>query len=102
MKIRCPICKQTFEPPERGRPQRFCSAACRQKAYRKRAARPTVLKLWQSDFAAHKAKYRGKRSQNLDEFMQEREAEKAHHVKALEDLGYEVTVKRRKPAQGDH
>src|SRR5207244_1760278 len=47
---RCPQCRSMFKPRGRGRPPRFCSAACRQKAYRKRAADPRrpALKLYQS------------------------------------------------------
>jgi len=33
---RCPVCKQTFRQPARGRHGRYCSHACRQVAYRRR------------------------------------------------------------------
>jgi hypothetical protein len=36
----CPTCKNKFAPPPRGRRPRYCSAACRQKAYRKRTSDP--------------------------------------------------------------
>ncbi|MEV6275821.1 helix-turn-helix domain-containing protein [Nocardia sp. NPDC051832] len=36
---RCPICAADLHRPRTGRPARYCSAACRQKAHRRRAAR---------------------------------------------------------------
>jgi hypothetical protein len=33
----CRVCKRTFNPPDVGRPQVYCSQACRQCAYRARA-----------------------------------------------------------------
>lgn len=33
---RCAVCKRVFRQPARGRPQRYCKAACRQVAYRRR------------------------------------------------------------------
>ncbi|MEU8900888.1 helix-turn-helix domain-containing protein [Nocardia sp. NPDC048505] len=36
---RCPICAAELHRPPTGRPARYCSAACRQKAHRRRAAR---------------------------------------------------------------
>jgi hypothetical protein len=38
-KPRCTICRKDIEPKQTGRPRRFCSSACRQAAYRKRAKR---------------------------------------------------------------
>jgi hypothetical protein len=32
----CRVCRRTFHPPEVGRPQVYCSQACRQSAYRAR------------------------------------------------------------------
>jgi hypothetical protein len=48
---RCPVCKNVFKPRTRGRPPRYCSAACRQKRYRKQLAHPShvPLKLIQND-----------------------------------------------------
>ncbi|WP_194814654.1 TetR/AcrR family transcriptional regulator [Nocardia sp. XZ_19_385] len=37
---RCPICATELHRPPTGRPARYCSAACRQKAHRRRAAQP--------------------------------------------------------------
>jgi hypothetical protein len=45
---RCPVCKNVFKPRTRGRPPRYCSAACRQKRYRKQLAH-VPLKLIQND-----------------------------------------------------
>jgi AcrR family transcriptional regulator len=36
---RCPICAAELHRPATGRPARYCSAACRQKAHRRRTAR---------------------------------------------------------------
>ncbi|MGW4125145.1 TetR/AcrR family transcriptional regulator [Nocardia sp. NPDC004711] len=36
----CPICATPIHPPGTGRPARYCSAACRQKAHRRRHATP--------------------------------------------------------------
>jgi hypothetical protein len=38
VKITCPECKRPFFQSGRANPQRYCSAACRQKAYRRRFA----------------------------------------------------------------
>jgi predicted nucleic acid-binding Zn ribbon protein len=32
----CPVCQQGFRQEQRGRTGRYCSAACKQKAYRRR------------------------------------------------------------------
>ena len=34
----CPVCKQAFTQLKRGRNGRYCSNACKQKAYRQRSA----------------------------------------------------------------
>ncbi len=79
-KISCKQCRERFVPPNRGRRPRYCSVACRQKAYRKRAANPhhQALKLLSSDLYAIK-----------DLAARERGA-----VKVLEEMGYEVGLRR--------
>jgi hypothetical protein len=74
---KCPTCKNRFRPPARGRPAVFCSAACRQKAYRSRARYP-VLKILTNDLRA----------------FRDGEARKRGAVKVLEDLGYIVHLER--------
>ncbi len=73
---KCKACGERFVPPSRGRRPRYCSAACRQKAYRKRAANPHyhALKALSSDLYAIK-----------DISARARAA-----VKVLEEMGYEV------------
>src|SRR5215510_12528857 len=94
-RARCPVCKSLFAPATRGRPQRFCSASCRQKAYVIRKAKPTVLKLWEADYREYQSQYRRKAPlKSLDAFMQDREARRNFHLKALRDLGYEYTAKK--------
>ncbi|WP_062993854.1 TetR/AcrR family transcriptional regulator [Nocardia anaemiae] len=39
---RCPICRTEIHPTGTGRPARYCSAACRQKAHRQRTARAAL------------------------------------------------------------
>ncbi len=79
-KISCKQCRERFVPPSRGRRPRYCSVACRQKAYRKRAANPHyhALKLLSSDLYAIK-----------DISARARAA-----VKVLEEQGYEVRLRR--------
>lgn len=36
--VRCPVCNQPFTQLKRGRSGRYCSNACKQKAYRQRSA----------------------------------------------------------------
>ena len=80
-KIRCPICKTMFSPPNQGRRPRYCSAACRQRAYRKREADPhrKLKALVASDL--YKIK---------DATARVRAA-----VKVLEEAGYEVILEQR-------
>ncbi len=79
-RLRCKQCRERFVPPSRGRRPRYCSVACRQKAYRKRVANPHfhLLKALSSDLYAIKdlaARGRGA-------------------VKVLEEMGYEVRLGR--------
>ena len=79
-RLKCKQCREWFVPPSRGRRPRYCSVACRQKAYRKRAADPHFhsLKALSSDLYAIKdlaARGRGA-------------------VKVLEEMGYEVGLRR--------
>ena len=79
--IKCRSCKKSFYPPPFGRRPRYCSAACRQKAYRERAAalHQQALKALESDLYQIKdITARGKAA-----------------IKVLEELGYEVSIKRR-------
>lgn len=49
---RCAVCKRVFRQPARGRPQRYCNAACRQVAYRRRKGeglRRRLVRLVQAD-----------------------------------------------------
>ena len=80
-RIKCAHCKERFPPPNRGWRPRYCSAACRQKAYRKRAANPhrSMLRVLRSDLYAIK-----------DSSARGRGA-----VRVLEELGYEVFLKER-------
>ena len=41
---RCPICGTAMRPTGTGRPPRYCSAACRQKAHRQRTARAALTR----------------------------------------------------------
>ena len=81
-KATCKQCKVRFLPPNRGRLPRYCSAACRQKAYRKRAADPhrLALRALEGDLYAIK-----------DTTARARAA-----VKVLEELGYKVSLERRR------
>jgi endogenous inhibitor of DNA gyrase (YacG/DUF329 family) len=82
MKVRkkCPICKVSFNAVTAGRRRKFCSRACRQKAYRMRAARSPALKALESDlFRIRDNTARGNAA-----------------VRVLEELGFEVTLTRRK------
>jgi hypothetical protein len=74
-KRKCAVCKQIIQPV-RGRPPRYCSAACRQKAYRRRLADPSrvPLRLLQNDIDHMQARVR--------------------LVRGLERLGYKVTLER--------
>ena len=81
MKLRCKACKKRFPPPARGRRPEYCSAACRQKAYRQRQAGSyrKPMALLTSDL--YKVK---------DITARCRAA-----VKVLEEAGYVVTLERR-------
>ena len=74
----CKTCKKPLAGGERGRPAAYCSAACRQRAYRKRSADPRAvpLRLLGSDLLA----------------IKEREARKRAAVAALNQLGYAVQL----------
>jgi len=79
-RLKCKQCRERFLPPSRGRRPRYCSVACRQKAYRKRAANPHfhLSKALSSDLYTIKdlaARGRGA-------------------VKVLEEMGYEVWLGR--------
>ena len=78
---KCPVCKSRLKPPEQGRHPRYCSAACRQKAYRRRRADPRrqALKLLRNDMAT----------------MADQQARARGAVKILEDLGYDVQLEKR-------
>jgi len=75
---RCKTCKKPLAGGERGRPAAYCSAACRQRAYRKRSQNPRAvpLRLLRSDLLA----------------IKEREARKRAAVAALNQLGYAVRL----------
>ncbi len=78
--LKCKQCRERFVPPSRERQPRYCSVACRQKAYRKRVANPQyqMLKLLSSDlYAIRDISARGRAA-----------------VKVLEELGYEVGLRR--------
>ena len=81
-KVKCKQCRTLFLPPNRGRRPRYCSAACRQKAYRKRAGNP------------HRAALRALKSSIYA--IRDRSARGRAAVKVLEELGYEVTLERRR------
>ena len=72
---RCKTCKGGVPKPARGRIATYCSAACRQKAYRKRLADPhrIPMRLMQADM--------------------DHGAAKTRHVKALQLLGFEVELR---------
>ena len=78
MKLRCKACKKSFPRPDRGRRPIYCSAACRQRAYRKREAEPhRKLKLLaMSDI------YK----------IRDQTARCRAAVKVLEEAGYEVEL----------
>lgn len=76
----CKSCKKPLARGDRGRPATYCSAACRQKAYRKRCKSPHAvpLRLLRSDLFA----------------INDREARKRAAVDALNQLGYAVELTR--------
>ncbi len=79
-RLRCKQCRERFVPASRGRRPRYCSVACRQKAYRKRVANPHfhLLKALSSDlYAIRDLSARGRAA-----------------VKVLEGQGYEVGLRR--------
>lgn len=58
--MKCELCGKEFQPSGHGRPQRYCSKSCRQKAdYRRKKDRP-------SQTAAKKTKTRTKREPESD------------------------------------
>jgi hypothetical protein len=73
-----------FKPPALGRRPRFCSAACRQKAYRKRLADPFRLpkKLLDNDIRT----------------FRDRIALRAKNEAELREVGYDVILLRPQPA----
>lgn len=75
---RCKTCKKPLAHRGRGRLAAYCSAACRQKAYRKRSANPHVLplRLLRNDLLA----------------FRDREARKRAAVETLNQLGYAVQL----------
>ncbi len=79
-RLKCKQCRERFVPPSRGRRPRYCSVACRQKAYRKRAANPHYhsLKALSSDLYA----------------IKDLSARARAAVKVLEEQGYEVGLRR--------
>lgn len=79
MKItKCKCCKKKLAPV-RGRPPSYCSAACRQRAYRKRQAVHPATRLIQGDL------YK----------IRDDTARAKAAVKVLEELGNVVTLERR-------
>src|SRR5262249_7649552 len=49
---RCPVCKEKFKIPPRGRPPAFCSRSCRQRAYEQRKwSKPHPVELLARDIA---------------------------------------------------
>src|SRR5262249_14478642 len=49
---RCPVCKEKFKIPPRGRPSVFCSRSCRQRAYEQRKwSKPHPIDLLARDIA---------------------------------------------------
>ena len=77
---KCPVCRAAFESVTGGRRRKYCSRACRQKAYRERPERNPLLKALKSDLFE----------------IKDREARKRGAVRVLENLGYEVKLTRSK------
>ena len=77
-KGRCKTCKKPLARGGPGRPAAYCSAACRQRAYRKRSENPHAvpLRLLRSDLLA----------------IKEREARKRAAVETLKQLGFEAQL----------
>lgn len=75
---RCKSCKRNLPRGKPGRPAKYCSAACRQKAYRKRSANPYAvpLRLLRNDMDA----------------VKDRDARMLAAVRMLNNLGYEVSL----------
>ena len=73
---KCPVCRAAFESVTGGRRRKYCSRACRQKAYRERPERNPAFKLLANDIFS----------------IQDRTARARGAVRVLEDLGYEVTL----------
>jgi len=76
-KTKCKTCKASVASL-RGRPPKYCSAACRQKAYRARLLIPVPIRLIPSDI--------------------DKAAARARHVRALNLLGYDVELQPRTAA----
>lgn len=81
MARRCPTCKRPLPKTARGRAPRYCSAACRQKAYRKRMSAP----------------FRPAKLALLKDLDGVRSRDRA--VKTLQALGYQVRLERMKPSE---
>ncbi len=81
-RIKCKQCGARFLPPNKGRRPRYCSAACREKAYRKRASESSapILRALESDLYA----------------IKDRSARARAAVKVLEERGYEVYLEKRR------
>jgi hypothetical protein len=79
----CKMCRKKLPAVSGGRPAVYCSAACRQRAYRKRAADParSMLQALKNDLFA----------------IKDRTARAKGAVKVLEDLGYTVTLEKGAP-----
>jgi hypothetical protein len=78
--MRCKTCKQDFPRARAGRTPIYCSAACRQKAYRSRlVSSPQLIRLLKSD---------------VDQKARESEA-----LRVLRQLGYAVHLKRIGPVR---
>jgi hypothetical protein len=87
-KGRCKACKKPLAHGGRGRPATYCSAACRQKAYRKRCAdqHAAPLRLLRSHLYA----------------VADREARKRAAVDVLTELGFAVELKPVGVAEGQY
>jgi len=81
---KCKTCRAWFQPAGHGRPPAYCSAACRQAAYRARPRKPSpLLRALDNDLYAHT----------------NRNARARRAIKDLEEMGYDVHLeKRRGPA----
>jgi hypothetical protein len=85
-KRKCLACKKAIPRAERGRPRKFCSAACRQKAWRNKPRIHPALVALRKDLRA----------------IEDRSERCKHAVKILEELGYEVVLHKRSSMGNDH